>query len=306
MTCPPPHWTSEELDRDSAAASTQFRKKRLVVSDTWAKHYHSAVNKFELLFQILHDLRLDRVGDDDLVRVYDLNLGEALRYLAGPPISDDDLRVIADIDSLVPGVLRKNPDLVRRIFSVITTIIDPHRFPWVHQNTNPAESQRSAAILASATLLASQRIATARRMDGNDEQESKLRDYLQNLGLTLAPVKRINREVCILKPGQFCMGCQVADRKADVVVGLYDSRLLVIECKVSNSATNSVKRLNNDAAVKASYWLSLFGQERLIPAALLSGVFKVVNLEQAQNRGLRLFWGHDLEKLGDFIKSTQV
>ena len=40
-------------------------------------------------------------------------------------------------------------------------------------------------------------------------------------------------------------------RKADVLVGLHDRRLMPIEAKVSNSFTNSIKRLNNDAAVKA-------------------------------------------------------
>lgn len=104
---------------------------------------------------------------------------------------------------------------------------------------------------------------------------------------------------------QFCAECLLGERKADVVVRLHDSRLMAIECKVSNSATNSVKRLNNDAAVKAEYWLKMFGTLQVVPAAMLSGVFKVMNLEQAQQRGLALFWAHDLDKLGAFIESTK-
>ena len=80
---------------------------------------------------------------------------------------------------------------------------------------------------------------------------------------------------------------------------------MAIECKVSNSATNSVKRLNNDAAVKAKYWIKQFGTAQVVPAAVLAGVFKVLNLEQAQTRGLTLFWSHDLEKIGAFIDSTR-
>ena len=104
---------------------------------------------------------------------------------------------------------------------------------------------------------------------------------------------------------QFCAECQLGERKADVVVRLHDTRLMAIECKVSNSATNSVKRLNNDAAVKAEYWIKQFGMAQVVPAAALAGVFKVLNLEQAQTRGLSLFWSHDLEKLGAFIESTK-
>lgn len=104
---------------------------------------------------------------------------------------------------------------------------------------------------------------------------------------------------------QFCAECQLGERKADVVVRLHDTRLMAIECKVSNSATNSVKRLNNDAAVKAEYWIKQFGTAQVVPAAALAGVFKVLNLEQAQARGLSLFWSHDLDKLGAFIDSTK-
>jgi len=79
---------------------------------------------------------------------------------------------------------------------------------------------------------------------------------------------------------------------------------MAIECKVSNSATNSVKRLNNDAAAKAERWISQFGKAQVVPVAVLAGVFKVLNLEQAQDLGLTLFWSHDLDKLGAFIEST--
>ena len=74
---------------------------------------------------------------------------------------------------------------------------------------------------------------------------------------------------------------------------------------MSNSATNSVKRLNNDAAVKAEYWLKQFGTAQVVPAAALAGVYKVLNLEQAQTRGLAMFWSHDLDALGAFIESTR-
>lgn len=77
------------------------------------------------------------------------------------------------------------------------------------------------------------------------------------------------------------------------------------ECKVSNSSTNSVKRLNNDAAVKAKVWLREFGTASCIPAAVLSGVFKVHNLLSAQKNDLTIFWSHKLETMISFIESTK-
>lgn len=213
--------------------------------------------------------------------------------------------MIADVDSLAPGILRKKPGDVRKLFEVIERVIDIHRFPWIDADCPPTTEQRESALLASSVLLAAQRIATERRILGKDGQESQVKDYLRTQGFTEVPAATITTIVKGPQPMQFCAECQLGERKADVVVRLHDSRLMAIECKVSNSATNSVKRVNNDAAVKAEYWLKMFGTLQVVPAAMLSGVFKVKNLEQAQNRGLALFWAHDLEKLGAFIESTK-
>jgi hypothetical protein len=191
------------------------------------------------------------------------------------------------------------------VFEVIERVIDLYRFPWVSAGTPPSARQREAALLASSVLLAAQRIATERRNEGKEDQETKVKDYLRTLGFSEVPAVTINTIVKGPQAMQFCAECLLGERKADVVIRLHDTRLLAVECKVSNSATNSVKRLNNDAAVKSEYWLKIFGTSQVVPAALLSGVFKVLNLGQAQERGLALFWAHDLDKLGSFIDSTR-
>lgn len=72
----------------------------------------------------------------------------------------------------------------------------------------------------------------------------------------------------------------------------------------SNSATNSIKRLNNDAAIKAESWIEEFGTTGVVPAAVLSGVYKISNLESAQDRGLTIFWAHDLSLLMNWIQQA--
>ena len=88
------------------------------------------------------------------------------------------------------------------------------------------------------------------------------------------------------------------------MIGLFDGRTMPLECKVSNSSTNSVKRINNDAAVKAESWRHDFGSTQVVPGAVLSGVYKVHNLENAQSRGLTLFWAHDLQMLVTWLHNT--
>jgi hypothetical protein len=105
--------------------------------------------------------------------------------------------------------------------------------------------------------------------------------------------------------GEFCGESKVGTRKADFVIGLHDGRTMALECKVSNSATNSVKRLNNDAAVKAETWKEDFGAVQFVSAAVLSGVYKTLNLVEAQSRGLTLFWAHDLQSLVAWLHRTK-
>ena len=295
MTRSPERWTSETLAGDAATSAALFRADRLAVSGSWAAHYAAARGKFELLFSQKAFPAFQ----------FGLGLGEALRYLAGPPISDDDLQVIADVGSLAPGVLKKDPEALRKVFGVIERVIDPHRFPWMESGAAPTAHQKDAALLASSVLLAAQRMATGRRMDGKDSQETRVKEYLRTIGFTEVRPEAIHTIVKGPQALQFCAECQLGERKADVVVRLHDTRLMALECKVSNSSTNSVKRVNNDAAVKAEYWLKVFGTSQVVPAAVLSGVFKVMNLAQAQERGLALFWSHDLDKLGAFIETTR-
>lgn len=305
MSGTPRRWTLAELAHDAALSSSAFRSDRLGNSDAWVTQYEAAHEKFSLLFEKLGDLGSGVLTDAQLADAYDARLGEALRYLAGPPVSDDDLRVIADVESLAPAVLKKRPQELRKVYEVIERIIDPFRFPWVAAGLSPTAQQRQTALTASAVLLATQRLATERRHDGKEGQETRVKDHLRDVGFAEVPAAAINTLVRGPQAMQFCAECQLGDRKADVVVRLHDTRLMAIECKVSNSATNSVKRLNNDAAVKANYWLEQFGIAQVVPAAMLSGVFKVLNLEQAQSRGLALFWSHDLLKLSEFIESTR-
>ena len=304
MSTNPPKWTKDELLEEINISANNFREERLRSAYSWEKHYLTAKEKFEVLFNHFGDLNPENFSKEKLASAYKLHLGEALRYLAGPPISDDDLKVLAEVESLTPNVLAKNEDKLRRVFNVIDRVIDPFRFPWVIEDRPPNVGEREAAILASSVLLAAQRIAAERRNEGKNDQESRVKDYLVSIGFREAPPETITTIVKGPQNGEFCAECLLGERKADVVIRLWDTRLMAIECKVSNSATNSVQRINNDAAVKAAYWLKTFGSSQIVPAAMLSGVFKALNLEQAQNQGLNLLWAHDLNQLGHFIKST--
>ncbi|MBL8219060.1 MAG: XamI family restriction endonuclease [Bryobacterales bacterium] len=256
----------------------------------------------ESLLQLSADLAgLDGVATEVLT---DPRLLEVFRYLSGPPLSQDDLKTLSDT-VLSPGRLRADPSMVGRILDVVRTGLDRKRFPWVAERREPTLSERNAAVIASAALMAASRVGAMRRNEGKDFQEKLVEEALTGAGLRKVATRVIATLNKAPEPGAFCRESLLGERKADFAVGLWDSRVLAIECKVSNSSTNSVKRLNNDAAAKAEIWIRDFGTRQIVPAAVLSGVFKVHNLENAQNRGLTLFWAHDLDQLVHWISRTR-
>lgn len=230
---------------------------------------------------------------------------EAVRYLAGPPISVDDIETVADA-RLSRHALSADNEKARVIIETVFLALDRRRFPWIGEDREPTEIEKDVAIVSTTALIASRRVVTARANESKGEQEQKVKNALKDVGFTEVEARTIGTLHDAPVAGQFCGESLFGKRKADVVIRLWDHRVLALECKVSNSSTNSVKRLNNDAAVKAGVWINAFGTAQTIPAAMLAGVFKRHNLEQAQERGLTLWWSHDLDQMLSWIEQTKA
>ena len=295
-----PRWSDEQLQQGLEKGRSLFRDERLREPlEAYTEAFDQYQGAVEDLLETSVDLtRLDQTLIDVLTNPA---LLEAFRYLAGPPISEDDLMVVAEAQ-LTPSRLRSNPEMAARVLSVVRVALDRRRFPWVIDEREPTPSEKNAAIVASAALLATSRVGTARRNEGKERQEVAVRDALLSRGLTQIPTRAVLTSLHQApQPGEFCRESMLGSAKADFLVGLWDRRIMAIECKVSNSSTNSVKRLNREAAGKAEKWLHEFGVLTVVPVAVLSGVYKLHNLVSAQARGLTLYWAHDLNQLLDWI-----
>lgn len=300
----PPEWTEDDFERDRARAIEQFRKERVEEPlEDYLEAFDDSQGRLEELFETTVDLT--QLEEHALAILSDSSQRDLFRYLAGPPISEDDLKTVADVTSLVKSRLEKDPDAVKRLVETVRVGLDRRRFPWIMEDREATEAERLAAVVASAALIATRRTETQRRSTGKSEQERRVQETLTAVGFTQVASRTISTLTEAPGPGEFCPEAVLGTRKADLVVRLWDSRVLPIECKVSNSSTNSIKRLNNDAAVKAVSWISDFGTRQVVPAAVLSGVFKLKNLRDAQSRGLGIFWAHDLKALTDWIEKTR-
>lgn len=308
----PPRWTSEEFDEQRELARQIFRSQRLnesqgVYSENFAQcleYINELLDKTDDLSRLQPRQSVSSIDPGLLEVLGNPELLEALRYVVGPPISADDLAELADT-SLAAGVLLDDLGASDRVVGTIAQGLDPKRFPWIGQGRGAEDNERTAAAMATAVLMATRRVETSRRMQSK-EQEEMVKASLRGAGMVEVEPRTVSPGLLDAPaPGEFCGEALFGQRKADLIVRLHDGRCMPIECKVSNSSTNSVKRLNNDAAAKASDWIEDFGSGATVPSAVLSGIFKTRNLEQAQAQHLTIFWAHDLNALVNFIRSAK-
>jgi len=301
----PPDWSDDELNAGLTKAISLFRQERMEEPlEAYLGFFDEYQGAVEDLLETSVDLtQLDTTTVNDILS--EKKLHEAFRYLAGPPISEDDLKVLAEAPSFSKKRLKEEPHLGLKALDVVRDVLDRRRFPWVKENRTPTEAEREASVIASAALLANSRTGTLRRNKGQKDQEALMRKGL--LSRQFKELKR--RKVVTLadtpNPGEFCPESLLGGTRADFLVGLRDRRVMAIECKVSNSSVNSYKRLNHEATGKAVSWLTTFGTNGVVPVAVISGVYTLANLIDAQSRGLTLFWAHDLDRLLDWIESIK-
>lgn len=299
----PPRWTAEEFKREAAQAIRHFRETRMHEPlEAYLDYVEEYRRQVETLIEETVDLtRLSNLAVELLTNPQRLT---AIRYLASPAISEDDLKVLADA-ALTPKRLNADPDMARRVIETVLLGLDRERFPWVAESREPTEGERATAVVSTAALIATQKVQTGRRNEAKKTQEGAVADALRAAGFTEVPTRAVTNMSHLPAHGEFCAEALFGSRKADLIVRLWDGRVMPTECKVSNSSTNSVKRLNNDAAVKARTWIQEFGTVTCVPAAVLSGVFKTRNLISAQADGLTLFWAHGLDRMTSFITNTR-
>ena len=242
------------------------------------------------------------LADDDLLY--------ASRYLTGPPASADDLRVLADV-RLTPSSIRADPDAAGRVVETILRGLDPERFAWVRDKREPSTEERRIAVVATAALIASQRVRTGRATDAPRRQETLVKSRLSDAGFIEEGPRPIPNVFAAPDLGRFTGECIVgATRKADIVVRLWDGRVMPIECKVSNSELNSIKRLTNDALVSGVFGRApgstLLGRNNVVPVAVLSRRLRLAAPQRgAGPRPHPLFWAHSLDELLSFVAETR-
>jgi len=258
---------------------------------------------FRAVIPRLREIYANQLSADYLINEFvAAGEGEILRYLAGPPVSSDDMATLVDF-KITRAAFKQNPAIVGVINGIISGLLDQRRFPWIGEKREPTGDEIERAVHSSSTLLASQRVQTDRRGRAKQEQETLVKMAFLELGYKQAKAKPIRLITDAPDPLHFCGSTPLGGKQGDVYVRLPDMRLLAIECKVSNSEVNSFKRVMNDSLSKAHEWRRTLGEAQVIPALVLRGVFKAENLLTAQ-RDMFLIWDHRISDLSDFAKEV--
>ncbi len=300
---PPPQWSTEQFTNDAAKSRALFAEARMQEP---LEQYIDRFEEFRLAVEELIEGTVDLtlLAANSVELLVRPEMLTAIRFLASPWISEDDLKVLADTTLSQQRLRAEDGAGALRVIETILLGLDRSRFPWVSEEREPTQTEREVAVISTAALIATQKVQTARRHESKNEQEGLVTTYLSSQGFTQVPTRTVSTLNDAPAPGEFCSESMFGSRKADLIVRLGDGRVMPIECKVSNSSTNSVKRINNDAAVKAVAWIAEFGKLGAVPVAVISGVFKVHNLESAQSAGLTIFWSHNLKELGRYLEAT--
>lgn len=301
----PTQWDDARLESDRQESITRFRKERLREP---VDLYTSAVDEQQGVVEELLEMTVDlqQMSVDAILSILtDAKYRDAFRYLAGPPISNDDWQTLASADSLARSRLSQDPAMAKQLAEVVLAAIDRRRFPWLSEGREPTEAERNAAVLASACLWAYQRTQAQRRSLGKTRLEGATEECLKANGFEQVDRRKIAVPRDAPAAGSYCGETVVAGRRADFVVGLWDGRMALIECKASNSSVNSIKRLNNDTAAKATFWITQLGEASVVPLAVISGVYSHEFLTRAQNVGLRLIWEHRMDELSKWLAAVK-
>lgn len=137
----PPRWTEKQLEGDRRSAIEDFRVARM------REPLSAYIKVFENRYAVFNDLLRTTKNLADLRKravqiLTDDKFMEAVRYLSGPPISADDLRVVADVPSLAAQPLRANPKDAQRLIETVMLGSIGSAFPGLTQGAIRATRNR--------------------------------------------------------------------------------------------------------------------------------------------------------------------
>ena len=231
-----------------------------------------------------------------------------LRHLFAPPISQDQLKLI--LPSYPKGAEKSAAKLsavaANEFASAFAARRDPTLTAWLGTNANPTRRQIRKVLHTLTPMISSQIFNTERRSRLAEDQEKAVEALLNSKGWIKARSVVISN-TADLGPQRYmrktrCKSSRTATKEVDIACGVSTNLILAMECKVSNDATNSVKRVS-DVMDKTKAWKEQWGGF-IQTAALLQGVIAFKDVARLLDSDVLVFWSHDLKPLSEWLDAN--
>lgn len=267
-----------------------------------------AASLSEIRLQVVAALAASR-DLKDLQSALQANGGHMLifRHLLAPPKSQDQFKLLCDAWSKASenSGRPQTTEAVRAVSAVLAQWMDREIAPWLTANREPTKVERELLIERVISFIAPKLSDTQKRNRLSAEQESAVVELLKSLGWIQLPSVTIDTRAAVppkhfMNKTRFATATTTA-QEVDIACGFSGSYVAAMECKVTNDATNSVKRVN-DVLKKASAWKDHWGSF-VETAALLQGVIKPEDVQRLTDNGVKVFWSHDLDTFAKWVQS---
>ncbi len=201
-----PRWTEGQLEAARKRALATFVEER---GREGTRAYAEAFNCAEPIVRRLFELSDDLLKFDGEILRQGSELLAAARYLAGPPVSADDLETLVGTRL---GGRASDLEAAEQAAAVLRSAWDPIRFPWLTDRRRPTRHQKWTAIRWTAGIWAVERVRTFRRAEASRRQEQKVIDCLLSAGLERGPRLRRIDSLDALSRGTFTQETILAAR----------------------------------------------------------------------------------------------
>jgi hypothetical protein len=232
-----------------------------------------------------------------------------LRRLLSPPLSQDQLRLRCPAYSKA-AENNGSPvmeDRARIIANFIFEWRDPQLTPWIDAGAEPSADELRATTEALALLIAAQTSLTSKRTLLAAKQEAAVLELLAARGWRQKSAPLITQRAQ-LSVREFMHKTRFATasnpQEVDIACGMGREIILAMECKVTNDATNSIKRIN-DILKKARAWQIHWGNS-VRTAALLQGVIAYKDVRRLLEENVLVFWSHRLEDFAVWLDENEA
>lgn len=229
----------------------------------------------------------------------------AFRQMMAPPISQDQFCLLCppwrkNTEKTGAGLRRDEADYVAAIWNERRSRA---LTPWLDVVRRPLSREIHRLLWTIAPLIASQQAQTLQRNRAAALQEASVTTLLQSCGWIQQPSSLLDTRAALpqrhfMHKTRFATAT-TTPQEVDIAMGLGGTIVLAMECKVSNDATNSVKRIN-DVLKKSAAWKKHWGSF-VKTAALLQGVIAAKDVHRLLDEGVEVFWSHNVQELMDWL-----